>query len=52
MPSNGSAVSSGSNLSAGSIAAIAVAVLTFFILKQALITTLCLIKIGEITIFN
>ena len=51
MPSNGSISDSG-GLSAGAIAAIAVAVFTVFILIAALITTFCLIKIGEITLFN
>ena len=51
MPSNGSPGDSGGVLGAGAIAAIAVAVFTVFILIAALIT-LCLIKQGEITIFN
>ena len=51
MPSNGPPGDSGSGLSAGVIAAIAVAVFIVFILTAALVI-LCLIKIGEITIFK
>ena len=51
MPSNGSPGDLGGGLSAGAIAAIAAAVFTVFILIAALIT-LCLIRKGEITIFN
>ena len=41
---------SGSGLSAGAIAAIVVAVVTVFILIPVLSTTLCLIRVGEITV--
>ena len=50
MPSNAPG-DSGCGLSAGAIAAIAVAVFTVLILIATLIT-LCLIKKGEITLFN
>ena len=49
-PSNGYPGDSGSGLSDGAIAGIAVAVFTVLILIATLIITLCLIKIGEITI--
>ena len=49
MPSNGPI---GSNLSGGAIAAIVVAVIAALIFIVALIITLCLIKLGKITIFN
>ena len=52
MSSNGPPCDSGSSLSGGAIATIVVAVFAVLILIGALIITHCVIKLGEITIFN